>query len=328
MPVSIIGNDTICSGSAQTYSVTPVSGATDYTWTLPASWSGTSTTDNITPTLGASGGTITITANNACGSSAAQTLVIIVNTPPAQPSVISGSTAVCEGSVNSYSVTPDANANDYTWTLPATWTGTSTTDNVSATADTTDGTITVVANNSCGSSASQSISVTGNALPVVTLSSFNIVCQSVGAFALTGGSPAGGTYSGTGVSANMFDPSVSGTGIFPVQYTYSDGICSNTASENQQVDVCIGIETVSSGSNVTLAPNPFSDYTNVSINTAISLNGTELHLYDVLGKEVLVISNIHTYILKVERKDLNNGMYFFKLINNNTEIATGKLVIE
>ena len=274
------------------------------------------------------GGTISITANNACGSSAAQTLDVVLNTPPAQPSVITGSTTVCDGSVNIYSVSPDANTNDYTWTLPTTWTGTSTTDNISATADTTDGVITLVANNGCGTSASQSLTVNSNALPVVTLSSFPIVCQSVGAFALTGGSPAGGTYSGTGVSANMFDPSVSGAGIFPVQYTYSDGICSNNASENQQVDVCTGIDNALTSQNVTFAPNPFNEYTVVTIASTVPFKGTELHVYDVVGKEVLVISNIHTYNLKVERKDLRDGMYFFKLMNENREIGNGKLVIE
>ena len=39
---------------------------------------------------------------------------------------------------------------------------------------------------------------------------------------LTGGSPAGGTYSGTGVSGGAFDPSVSGTGTFNITYTYTD----------------------------------------------------------------------------------------------------------
>ncbi|MGB4847396.1 MAG: right-handed parallel beta-helix repeat-containing protein, partial [Saprospiraceae bacterium] len=41
------------------------------------------------------------------------------------------------------------------------------------------------------------------------------------AFALIGGLPAMGTYSGTGVSAGMFDPSVAGLGMHTITYSYT-----------------------------------------------------------------------------------------------------------
>jgi hypothetical protein len=78
-PAAILGNATVCYGSTNTYSVASVSGATSYTWTLPGGWSGTSTTETINATAGASG-TITVTANNAFGSSAPQTLSVTVTT--------------------------------------------------------------------------------------------------------------------------------------------------------------------------------------------------------------------------------------------------------
>ena len=51
--------------------------------------------------------------------------------------------------------------------------------------------------------------------------------------ALIGGSPLGGTYSGTGVSNGMFDPSQTGTGTFTLTYTYTDGFgCTNSATNS------------------------------------------------------------------------------------------------
>ena len=85
-PIAILGSFTVCHESTNTYSVTPVIGATSYTWTLPNGWSGTSSTDSINATAGLSG-TISVTANNSYGSSSPQTInvtVITVNTSVTQ----------------------------------------------------------------------------------------------------------------------------------------------------------------------------------------------------------------------------------------------------
>ncbi|MBC7862845.1 MAG: PKD domain-containing protein [Bacteroidia bacterium] len=94
--------------------------------------------------------------------------------------------------------------------------------------------------NSCTASATSSINV--NAAPVVTLSSLGTVCINDAAFALTGESPAGGIFSGTGVSAGNFDPAVAGAGTVTITYTYTDAnSCSDTAQQNIVVDLCLGI---------------------------------------------------------------------------------------
>ncbi|WP_111707883.1 GEVED domain-containing protein [Lutibacter citreus] len=63
-------------------------------------------------------------------------------------------------------------------------------------------------------------------------------------YTLTGGSPAGGTYSGTGVSGTNFDASVAGNGTHTITYTYTytyaDGnSCSVSATNNITVGVCV-----------------------------------------------------------------------------------------
>jgi hypothetical protein len=69
--------------------------------------------------------------------------------------------------------------------------------------------------------------------PVVSLSSFADLCEDATAFALSGGLPAGGTYSGTGVGTGTFDPAVAGAGLHTISYTFVDTTgCSAVATEN------------------------------------------------------------------------------------------------
>ncbi|MCX6271516.1 MAG: hypothetical protein NTU44_09905 [Bacteroidetes bacterium] len=82
----------------------------------------------------------------------------------------------------------------------------------------------------CVSSATNTIQV--NPLPVVVYNgTIPNQCLNNPAITLTGGSPAGGTYSGPGVSGNSFTPAQAGTGLNTITYTYSDqNGCVNTAT--------------------------------------------------------------------------------------------------
>jgi hypothetical protein len=295
-PGAITGNTLVPAGSSQTYSVAAVSGATSYTWSLPSGWSGSSTTNSITTAAGSTGGTISVTANNACGTSTARTIAVsivvaptnlalnkpvtassteaganvaanavdgsmstrwsslyadpqwiyvdlqssydvsrvkisweaayasayqiqistnastwttmrsvtgntsLVNdqtglvgtgryvringtaratqwgysifelevngTPsngclvPSQPAAITGNTSVTAGTSQTYSVAAVPGATSYTWTLPSGWSGSSATASITTTAGSTGGTISVKANNACGSSTARTLAVT------------------------------------------------------------------------------------------------------------------------------------------------------------------------
>ncbi|MGG9971175.1 hypothetical protein ACQ33O_05205 [Ferruginibacter sp. SUN002] len=88
-----------------------------------------------------------------------------------------------------------------------------------------------------------------------TLDAVGPLCASGGAVSLLG-SPAGGTYSGVGVSGNSFDPSIAGPGDHVVTYTkqFSE-LCSKQAQITIHVDASSvagtvnGAATVCSGSN-------------------------------------------------------------------------------
>jgi len=162
-PGNISGSSAVCQNTTQTYSITPVSGATSYTWTLPSGWTGSSTSTAISATAGTSGGTISVIANDSCGSSPVRVLAVTVDPAlPAQPGSISGNPNVCNYTSGTFSINPVPGATSYTWTLPSGWTGSSTTTSVTTTAGSSNGTVTVTANNGCGSSVAQTLPVTAD----------------------------------------------------------------------------------------------------------------------------------------------------------------------
>ncbi len=164
-PGPVTGNTTVCQGNSQTYSVALVTGATSYSWTLPSGWSGSSGSNSITAIAGANDGNISVTANNACGSSTARSLNVTVQSIPSQPGAISGNTTVCQGATRTYSISAVNDATSYTWTLPSGWTGSSGSTSINATAGASGGIISVTANNSCGTSTARNLNVTVQTTP-------------------------------------------------------------------------------------------------------------------------------------------------------------------
>ncbi|MDO7876857.1 CARDB domain-containing protein [Hymenobacter sp. ASUV-10] len=91
-------------------------------------------------------------------------------------------------------------------------------------------TYTYTAGTSCSATATRTLEV--RALPTVTLAAQAPRCYQAAAFTLTGGSPAGGTYSGPGVSSGQFNATTAGVGTHTITYTYADGAgCSSTATQ-------------------------------------------------------------------------------------------------
>lgn len=87
--------------------------------------------------------------------------------------------------------------------------------------------------NGCSNSASQNVTV--NNLPTVSFSGLaGQYCENNPVVTLFG-SPSGGTFSGTGISGNTFNPGV-GAGVYVITYTYSDGNgCENSSSQTVTV---------------------------------------------------------------------------------------------
>ncbi len=212
-PVAIIGPTSICSNNLNSlyYSIVPVFGATSYTWTVSGTgWSSVaSTTDSILVTPGAGTGIITVTATNSCGSNAAQTLTVMIpNGTPAIPSPIVGNVSVCNGTLQTYSVTLDTTVTNYTWSLPANWTGTSSTNSIHTTINNNGGTIMVNATNGCGTTTWDSLVVSLPTAPTAA-SPFTINCMDSILLTASGSNtiawynlPSGGSPLDTGTTYN------------------------------------------------------------------------------------------------------------------------------
>lgn len=114
-----------------------------------------------------------------------------------------------------------------------------------------------------GCSATATDNVTVNTLPDVTLNSFPDQCGNDPVFNLTGGIPAGGTYSGQGVSANQFNPAIAGTGTHVITYTFTNATgCVGSATTSIEVNAspAANISTpngtiICSGASVSLTTN-------------------------------------------------------------------------
>ena len=96
--------------------------------------------------------------------------------PPAQPVQIIGTTSPCAGTSQTYTVPADPAATSYTWALPNGWTGSSITNSIVVTVGSNAGTIFLTANNVCGPSALQTISV--NPVQITaSVTSSNVLCN-------------------------------------------------------------------------------------------------------------------------------------------------------
>ncbi|MGM1055381.1 MAG: T9SS type A sorting domain-containing protein [Bacteroidota bacterium] len=170
------GPASLCPGTNETYSVPTVEGATQYIWILPTGFSAsslTTTTPSLVVTAGNSGsGNITVKATNDCGTGTERSMAISINPPkPVMTGEITGSTGVCASTTSlSYSIPAITNASSYEWTVTGTgWQITSGagTNQITVSSGTSGGTISVIAKNSCGDSASKSITVNLNPPPPV-----------------------------------------------------------------------------------------------------------------------------------------------------------------
>ncbi|MGQ3131740.1 MAG: choice-of-anchor J domain-containing protein [Flavobacteriales bacterium] len=136
--------------------------------------------------------------------------------------------------------------------------------------------------NGCSDNATATITV--NAAPSVSFTAPAPVCADAAPFAITGGAPAGGTYSGTGVSGGQFNPA-SGTQTVTYNYTDANG-CSGSSFADIVVNalpvVDLGADITSPNASVTItAPAGFASYLWNTSATTQSITVTTSGTYSV-----------------------------------------------
>ncbi len=178
-------------------------------------------------------------------------------------------------------------------------------------------TVTYVATNSAGSdtcSFTVTVNDTGQATVLGALSQ-DTICTSSGTLTLPAGTPAGGNYSGAGVTGNTFDPAVAQLGNHWIYYTDTVG-CQNADSVLITVVWCTGIDEQSGENLVKVAPNPSNGMYQLHMSDDVKIRSLEL--YDAVGRKL----GYDTQSLNGRSLDLTalpDGLYYLKLKANKSE---------
>jgi hypothetical protein len=179
------------------------------------------------------------------------------------------------------------------------------------------------ASDSAGNTSSCGFNITVNSNPAVALSLSipPVLCQESGTYTLNDGTPAGGTYSGNGVSGTTFDPNTAGAGMQGITYTFTDvNSCSSAASDSVMVQVCLGVNEAGQ-TTFQLYPNPASG----SFWFAGEESGM-LELTDMRGKLVHA-EEIQAVRQEISLKNINAGIYMVRFTSARG-ISTARLVIQ
>lgn len=294
--------DSVCAGTCVTITGTATGGSAPYvyTWT-PANVTTPSFTACPTSTTCY---TFTTVDNNGCSDA----IVYCVNVNPLPNMSVNGPNSICNGTPAALSA---SGAATFSWSDGATL-DTTAGPNVMASPTTTT-TYTVTGTTAAGCIDSTTFTLAVNQLPSVTYtSSVNAVCLNDGPLTLTGGAPAVGVYSGTGVSGGVFTPMVAGNGTHVITYAYTDvNGCSASATHSITVNACTGINETSAAGGISIFPNPFS--TLLTINR-IATDEVTVNIFDAEGRLVMSKQTSGSKI-EIETAELANGIYSLQLVN-------------
>lgn len=301
-PIVAIGNDTaFCSGNSLTLDAQ--NAGDNYLWNDAS----TAQTLNVVAS-----GNYSVTVTNGSGCSTADTISVVVN---ALPTVDLGAdTTQCGGSV-----VLDAMNTGSTYV----WNDASTAQTLSASAT---GMYYVNVTDMNGCSSADTIDVTIHSLPTLTFSLTDTTCVYSASISLSA-TPAGGTFSGTGVTGSSFSPSAAGLGNATITYDYTDtNGCSNSANQTINVDPCTGINEFAGAALVSIYPNPASNLISVDLS---SMNQTNLliELTDVTGKLILKKTMNGGSVIQLELNSVDAGIYNFTVKTKDGSVSK-RLVIK
>ncbi len=193
----------------------------------------------------------------------------------------------------------------------------------------------VIVTDANGCSNADTILITINALPVVTLNAFqnsDTLCVSAGVQIISGGNPPGGTLTGPGVSGNNFNPAQAVLGWNVISYLYTDSNgCANSVTDSVYVDVCLGVISISANEAINIYPNPATDELTISYNFK-NASHIKIELYNSMGEKISVLvdkkyqaaGNPQGFKILT---GLSKGIYFVK-VTEDGKVYAKKLVVE
>ena len=227
----------------------------------------------------------------------------------------------CEG--NTITLTASQASGVYSWSTGATTRAIQVTQSGTYYCD-------ITAPNGLCSRRSDSVLISFNPAPVVTLADFNAVNLNGAPIQLSGGAPVGGNYSGPGVNNGIFTPAQAGVGIHTITYSFvsTDG-CSASASKTIEVINAVGVNANTKITAFSVTPNPSKGLINLSI-TGISNSNLKVQVIDQLGRIVWTKNyddNSQNIKKEIDLSSLPKGAYFIKADLGEAS-ETKKLIIE
>ena len=236
---------------------------------------------------------------------------VVANSPTVL--AMSSNTAVCAGSSATLSA---MGATNYTWTNG----GTAMTEVVTPTATT----VYTVTGEDNGCSNTSTVSVGYNMLPSVSATASNtLLCSNLGESAVLTASTAATSYTWSD-GANTMTTSVTPTVGTTYTLMVNDGNCDAMTTIFIDVQTCLGVNSIASANGISIYPNPTNGILNIAISSELAGN-TSIEVYDAIGK--LVIKEVLTSeTTTINTSKLTDGIYIYKLLNNNKAIKIGKIV--
>ncbi len=232
----VTGSSPVCQGATGIqYSIAALAHAGTYLWTLPpgATLTSGSGSPNILAdySTAAQTGIIVVRGfNTLCGAGRHSNFAVTVDPLPLAAGIVTGPSPVCQASqAVPYSILPVTHATTYAWNYSgsgATIRGNGNSVSLDFNPTATSGSLTVTPVNACGTGpASPSFDLTLLPIPIVSLTNCTPVTSRDGKpFTLKGGVPLNGSWSGPGVTGNIFHPALVPAGTDSAEVTYT---CTN-----------------------------------------------------------------------------------------------------
>ena len=319
-PDTIFGPISVCLGVTQIYTAPVVPGATSYLWTLPTAWVLLSSTENsITVTPMDNDGVISVTATNSCGIGLPYSLPVSIQKTPMQPGSITGEVNIIPGEKYTYEITPVIGATFYTWTLPSGWTGNSISDSIVVIAGNTLGTISVSANNECGTSqpSTLNIKIIECISPIIVMKWNDVlICNNVDTMIVSYQ-----WYKGS-------DPIPSAN----KQYFVTSKVPGNYWVKTIDRNGCISMSNeirIAAPKSLSIYPNPANKYFTITLRDE-SFGKTQMRLFNMNGSEILVMDSEkagYEFVQKIPSEELEEGLYIIQVLVGNSDLYISKIVI-
>jgi uncharacterized protein (TIGR02145 family) len=245
----VASSNPFCAGSSVTFTASPVNGGTTpgYQWKVNGINAGSNSP--VLTYSPANGDVVTcsLVSSETCTSgnpAQSNPVTMVVNaTLPAGITISASANPFCPGSAVTFTATPVNGGSTpvYQWKVNGTNAGTNSSTFTYNPQNNDSVRCILLSNLNCVTGnpvSSAKIIMSGTLAPVVTFTSCFDTITTVGAkpFRLKGGIPLGGTYSGPGVNGmtGIFTPSVAGTGLKTISYTYTN-VASCSAGKSKTI---------------------------------------------------------------------------------------------